>query len=213
MPHIIATEQPLHYTATGILSGEDVLVSDTTLVGNLTGVNPALSLHYDADENAYLGKVATIAGQFPPVPEQGTWLEQGDVYRHGDGCVMVRQSHTRTEHSIDELVPVLFLVYRADADNIEWIAGESVTVGTRRMYDGALYECIQAHVTQEDWTPTVVPALWVLVDDPTGEWQAGTRYAIGDVVLYESTEWECIQAHTAQIGWEPPRVPALWKAV
>lgn len=42
----------------------------------------------------------------------------------------------------------------------EWKVGESAVVGDRRYYNGTWYTCIQAHTTQADWTPDIVPALW-----------------------------------------------------
>lgn len=42
----------------------------------------------------------------------------------------------------------------------EWKVGETVNVGDRRYYMGVWYTCLQAHTTQADWTPDIVPALW-----------------------------------------------------
>jgi hypothetical protein len=112
-------------------------------------------------------------------------------------------------------VPALWLRYRKNADTLlDWVDGERVLLGWQRTYDGSTYECIQAHVTQEDYAPDVTPNLWEVYEEPGGEeWQAGVAYAIGDVVMYNGTEYECLQAHTAQVGWEPPNVPALWSAL
>lgn len=44
-----------------------------------------------------------------------------------------------------------------------WVAGETVSVGDKRYYNGVWYECITAHTTQSDWTPDVTPALWKVV--------------------------------------------------
>jgi hypothetical protein len=107
----------------------------------------------------------------------------------------------------------LFVVYREDAgDVLEWVAGEHVAVGTRRVYDGVLYQCLQAHVTQSDWIPAVVPALWQVVpEEPVaGEWAPWTAYTIGERVTYQGVEYECRQSHTSQPGWQPPAVLALW---
>lgn len=55
----------------------------------------------------------------------------------------------------------------AALDSIEliapWKIKESVKVGDRRRFDGALYKCVQAHTTQADWAPDITPALWVAV--------------------------------------------------
>lgn len=189
----------------GILAAGDYLATSLTVTA-------------DEDENAFVG--ALDAADFPPLPEAGTWLEQDDIYSYGGQAVIVRQSHTRTEHAPAD-VPALFLVYRANAgDVLAWVAGESVVVGTLRTYNGTTYQCIQGHVTQEDWQPPNVPALWQVYVPPseTDEWQAGVAYTgdntagagNGDVVTYNGTEYRCLQSHTSQVGWEPPNVPALW---
>jgi hypothetical protein len=163
------------------------------------------------DDNDFLGSVPVDA--LPPLPPQGTWLEAGDLYADGDRAVLVRQPHERTGHPVDDLIPSHFLVHRPDVDGIGWIAGEPVTIGTIRTYEGVEYVCIQPHVTQDDWQPPNVPSLWSVVSEPIDEWQAGVSYDIGDVVIYNGTEYECLQAHTAQVGWEPPNTPALWSAL
>lgn len=52
------------------------------------------------------------------------------------------------------------LIERMDEQQYPWKPGEAVKVGDRRYYNGAWYVCLQAHTTQADWTPDVVPALW-----------------------------------------------------
>ncbi|MBK8184866.1 MAG: hypothetical protein IPK63_19070 [Candidatus Competibacteraceae bacterium] len=96
-----------------------------------------------------------VATAFPPLPAAGTPLTQGDIYLWGAIAVMVRQSHIRTEHDPDT-VPALFIIHRLD-DSIDWIADEQVNLGTRRTFNGVLYQVIQPHVTQSDWTPPTVP--------------------------------------------------------
>ena len=155
-------------------------------------------------------------GAFPPLPDSG-WLEQGEVYLYGEQAVIVRQSHNRTHYAPGD-TPALFMVWRDSPDDVlDWVAGEQVFVGTQRRYNGVLYECRQAHVTQSDWTPPATPALWAVVqeepDEPEPtipEWKAGVAYKVGDVVTYQGPQYQCRQAHTSQVGWEPPKVLALW---
>jgi hypothetical protein len=45
----------------------------------------------------------------------------------------------------------------------EWQTGVSYSVGDVVTYEGAEYECIQAHTSQAGWQPPNVPALWSLV--------------------------------------------------
>ena len=47
-----------------------------------------------------------------------------------------------------------------DQQKYAWKAGEAVVVGDRRYFSGTWYTCRQAHTTQADWTPDIVPALW-----------------------------------------------------
>lgn len=205
---ITTTDRPKLYAlfdADGALVASDVLAAGDYLATSLDVVA-------DEDENTFLQALAPHADAFPPLPDAG-WLEAGAVYQHGDGAVIVRQSHERTEHAPAD-VPALFMVYRPDAtDVLAWVAGEQVTVGTRRMYGGVEYECLQSHVTQQDWTPDATPSLWAVVvaePEPIAEWAVGVAYAVGDVVTYQGSRYECRQAHTAQIGWQPPNVLALW---
>lgn len=88
----------------------------------------------------------------------------------------------------------------AALDSIEliapWKIKESVEVGDRRRFDGALYKCVQAHTTQADWAPDITPALWVAVSieeypewvQPTG---AHDAYNIGDKVTYNGNRYVC----------------------
>lgn len=99
-----------------------------------------------------------------------------------------------------------------------WKPGLAVQVGDVYTYGAFLWRCVQAHTTQGDWPPDIVPALWrkveVISETEVRVWQAGVDYAVGDEVAYPDADgsfFTCLQAHTSQAGWEPPNVPALWK--
>lgn len=97
-----------------------------------------------------------------------------------------------------------------------WATGEQVTVGAVRLFDGVLFRCVQAHSTQDDWTPPVVPALWTLVRQPTptgpAAWVQPTgssdAYGIGDLVTFEGAVWE--STITGNV-WSPTAYPQGWK--
>jgi len=100
-----------------------------------------------------------------------------------------------------------------------WKPGLSVQAGDVYTYGTFLWRCLQAHTTQGDWPPDVVPALWrkveVISETEVRVWQVGVDYAVGDEVAYpdeDGQKYECLQAHTSLVGWEPPHVPALWKS-
>ena len=113
MPTILPVDRPILYT----VYGDGVLISDITRVGDLTGVNNALSVVSDVDENAYLAALAPIAKAFPPLPDSG-WLEQGAIYQHDDGAVMVRQAHERTAGDPADAL-ALFWCYQTDVTDVE----------------------------------------------------------------------------------------------
>ena len=88
-----------------------------------------------------------------------------------------------------------------------WQSGKVYAVGDKVIYLGNLYECIQAHTSQDDWTPAVVPALWKKEGTPGEEWPdwvqptgAHDAYAMGDKVNHNSKHWQ--SSIDANI-WEP----------
>jgi hypothetical protein len=48
------------------------------------------------------------------------------------------------------------------SNGVDWIAGEAVTAGDVRLYQGTAYVCLQGHTTQAGWEPPNVPALWAV---------------------------------------------------
>ena len=47
-----------------------------------------------------------------------------------------------------------------------WKPATEYAVDIRIRFEGKLYKCVQAHTSQEDWTPDITPALWVDVAEP-----------------------------------------------
>ena len=77
-----------------------------------------------------------------------------------------------------------------------WAIGKAYAVSDRAQYNGTLYKCIQAHTSQDDWTPDATPALWKTVSlDEYPEWvqPAGAHdaYNIGDKVTYNGQHYVC----------------------
>ena len=96
--------------------------------------------------------------------------------------------------------------------------GAKVGVGDLRVFDGTLYRCVQAHVTQDDWTPDKTPALWTSARKTAGqapdEWKQPTgaqdAYKVGDRVTFEGAVWESVIDANV---WSPTAYPAGWKKV
>ena len=71
-----------------------------------------------------------------------------------------------------------------------WEAGVAYALDVRVRFEGKLYKCVQAHTSQEDWTPDITPALWVDVAEPhtIPVWRQPTgaqdAYMAGDKVHY-----------------------------
>ena len=98
-----------------------------------------------------------------------------------------------------------------------WKEKLSLKVGERYRYNGVLYKCIQAHTTQEDWTPDVSPALFTKVSlDEWPEWVQPTgaqdAYMLGDKVSHGGKHWESDVDNNV---WEPGAAgtEALWHEV
>lgn len=88
-----------------------------------------------------------------------------------------------------------------------WQSGKQYAVGDKVIYLGNLYECIQAHQSQDDWTPATVPALWKKKGTPGTEYPdwvqptgAHDAYALGDKVTHREKHWQ--STVDANI-WEP----------
>lgn len=92
-----------------------------------------------------------------------------------------------------------------------WRIDNAYTIGDRIQHNSTLYKCIQAHTSQESWTPDATPALWVKVSieewpewvQPTG---AHDAYNKGDKVSYNGKHYiSTIDANTyapGVYGWE-----------
>ena len=46
----------------------------------------------------------------------------------------------------------------------DWTIGEDLSVGDRIEHEGKLYKVVQAHTTQEGWSPDLTPALFEPID-------------------------------------------------
>ena len=76
----------------------------------------------------------------------------------------------------------------------DWETDKAYAVGDRVKFNELLYRCVQAHTSQADWTPDVVPALWVRTS--TEEWPewiqptgAHDAYSKGDKVSHNEKHW------------------------
>ena len=99
-----------------------------------------------------------------------------------------------------------------------WDVGVTYEVGRYLLHKGILYKVLQAHTSQETWTPDVTASLYAKVlIDPTGEtildWeQPGSTnpYMKGDKVRFEGKVYESLIDNNV---WSPTAYPAGWKII
>ena len=110
--------------------------------------------------------VATLSALYDPW-RPGLAVEVGDLLAWDGTIVECIQAHTTQPDWTPGATPALWKVHRTPQgpgdEPEEWIAGASYAVGEQVTYDGALYQCLQAHTSQVGWHPPAVPALWSLV--------------------------------------------------
>lgn len=98
----------------------------------------------------------------------------------------------------------------------EWEPGIAYGVDALVSHAGSVYACVQAHMSQSDWLPTVTPALWRHTAaagvipawvQPTG---AHDAYQMGDLVTFQGSVYRSrINANV----WPPIAYPAGWELV
>lgn len=97
----------------------------------------------------------------------------------------------------------------------KWMPQIQIVKDKRYQYNGVLYKALQPHISQEDWTPDKVPALFVKVS--LEEWPE-----IPEVITAESA-WMKGQKGTWKGKhyislidynvWNPDQYPAGWEEV
>lgn len=100
-----------------------------------------------------------------------------------------------------------------------WEADQYYEAGVRLRFDDKLYRVVQAHTSQSDWTPDLVPALFVEVAEPGAipVWvqPVGVQdaYMIGDQVHYPTDEDPVYESVIDNNTWSPEAYPAGWRLV
>lgn len=96
-----------------------------------------------------------------------------------------------------------------------WQSGKSYALNERVRYDGKLYKVLQAHTSQDDWTPDVAVSLFacLLIDEEGGtvqEWvqpDSTNGYSAGDQVMYNGVIYTSLIDNNV---WSPADYPAGW---
>lgn len=112
------------------------------------------------------------------------------------------------EDEVALVIPEVFPMW--SANSVEYKKDERVT------YNGVLYKVITAHTSQESWTPTDAPSLFVKVIVQEGEildWEQPTAenaYKKGDKVRYNGKVYESLIDNNV---WSPEGYPAGWREI
>lgn len=106
-----------------------------------------------------LSEVAVIVGKI-------TTAEQ-DVAALESELVKVNAEHEEYVETVETILPVLDDETAVKVKTLypEWVAGKAYAVGDRLLYKDILYKVQQAHTSQADWTPDIVPSLYVPIDE------------------------------------------------
>ena len=81
-----------------------------------------------------------------------------------------------------------------------WRTDTAYTVGIRVRYADKLYKCVQAHTSQEQWTPDVTPALWTEVAEP------------GEIPVWKQPTGAQDAYMTGDKVWFPDRGDSIWES-
>ena len=195
--------------------GDNVSTGVTRAGLHCTSLNPTLTFSQDPTEILDANKEEDWTG-YNPLPAEGEEVLYNTIYSDGADLVLSRATHTRT-NSAPELEPDLFITHRDFGNTIDWQEGEVVLKGTIRAFGGKNYKVIQPHTTQPDWTPDLVPALWLeLIEEGGGvpEWEQPSgghdAYNTGDEVMFEGTHYRSlIDANV----WSPIIYSQGWEVV
>ena len=116
-------------------------------------------------------------------------------------------------NSLDEdSAMIIATVFDAWKPNTAYKLNEFITYGLNGVGDPQLYQVLQAHTSQEDWTPGVTPSLYKPIGVSQGYpvWSqpvgAEDAYRIGDIVWYEGNLYICVSDYCVHdpltYGWE-----------
>ena len=95
-------------------------------------------------------------------------------------------------------------------------SGVQYKIGDRVTYYGILFKVLQAHTSQDDWTPIDAPSLFVKVltsDNEILDWEqpsADNAYMKGDKVKYNGKVYESLIDNNV---WAPDAYPDGWKEI
>lgn len=117
-------------------------------------------LTYKKEENEYY-----VAFNQKKYDEYLKQKEQEENINKGNALLENIQEDLALKHATDEEAYIMRYLYDP------WKANTKYEIGDRRLYKDTLYKCKQAHTSQAQHTPDIVPALWDIIN---GDSKQGT---------------------------------------
>ena len=156
------------------------------------------------------GSLAVVASTNSASPQK-TWAEQKDqILSQLGGIAESRAAAAAARIAVKQTVLAGELPEEDLAQIVDlwpaWAAGVSYAVNEIVRHGGSLYKVVQAHTSQADWTPDVVPALFAEIAPPglIAEWVQPTgaqdTYSLGEQVTHGGQTWESTVDNNS---WEP----------
>lgn len=128
----------------------------------------------------------------------------------------------QTQAALDEVLDILTDEQAVTVPDAfpQWMSGTGYSVGDRRRYEGILYKCLQAHTSQEDYTPDVAASLWARMLNPDPEvipvWEqpdSTNPYMTGDKVHYPDANGPVYESLIDNNVFSPEAYPQGWQLV
>jgi hypothetical protein len=160
----------------------------------------------EASGIAFAGKVYHLLGRMAMEGVDTVMLEEVDA---GDEIVKANEAGSIIFVTMAEGGQIDAATAAEHADLFApWAVPVNYKAGQIRRYtDGWLYQCLQDHTSQKDWTPDASPSLWKRVADPAEEWPEWSQpvgaldaYAKDAKVSHQEKHWISDQDRNV---WEP----------
>ena len=132
------------------------------------------------------------------------------------------EEYVDSEALLDEVLPYINDEQAVEITDVfpAWKVGKEYSVGYRVNYQSVLYKCLQAHMSQEEWTPDTAASLWAKLLNPDPEvipvWEqpdSTNPYMTGDKVHYPDADGPVYESLIDNNTWSPEAYPAGWQLV
>lgn len=182
----------------------DSTASGVRVVTDANGIRHISTHDNDGTVTSSQGMIVELPAEVLPDDADMELIEKIETVQGNLGTMVLA-----SELSEDELTLILN-IYNP------WTSGTSYITDNIFRYNNQLYKVNQAHTSQDDWLPDIVPALYTAVApagvipdwvQPTG---AQDAYNIGDQVSFNGNIYESlIDANV----WSPTAYPAGWETI